>query len=76
MALKVSHSLNKQKFSWKITYTVTPHYLNTVWTRRKCRHKWSVAVTEVGETYVYKRAVFFYEFKTILNFKFSCIFKQ
>ena len=43
--------------------------------QKKCRRKRSVAVTGVGETYACKK-LYFYEFKTILNFNFSCIFKQ
>ena len=43
--------------------TVKPRYPDILQTRKKCRHKWSVAVTRVGETYVYKRAVFFTNLK-------------
>ena len=55
--------------------TLEPHYPDTLWIRKMCLHKQSVVVARVGETHVYKKLIF-YEFKTILKFKFSCIFKQ
>ena len=39
--------------------TVEPRYPDTLRTRKKYRHKRSVAVTGVGETYVYKKLFFF-----------------
>ena len=38
--------------------TVEPRYLDTLWTKKKCRHKRSVAAAGVGETYVYKKQYF------------------
>ena len=39
--------------------TVEPRYPDTLRTRENRRHKRSVAVTGVGETYVYKKLNFF-----------------
>ena len=39
--------------------TVEPRYPDTLWTRKKCRHKRSVVVTGAGETC----AVFFMNLK-------------
>ena len=44
--LKVKKSQAQNK------YTVEPRYPDTFRTRKKCRHKRSVAVTGVGETHV------------------------
>ena len=38
--------------------TVEPRYPDTLQNRKKCRHKRSVEVTGVGETYVYKKMYF------------------
>ena len=38
--------------------TVEPRYSDTLRTRKKCHHKRSVAITGVGETYVYKKLYF------------------
>ena len=54
------------KFTTNYWNTVKPHYPDTLQTRKKCHHKRSVAVTGVGEIYVYKSCIF-YEFKIILN---------
>ena len=57
--------------------TVEPRYCDTLQTRKKYRHKRSVAVTGVGETHVYKKLYFLKKkIKIILNFNFSYIFKQ
>ena len=40
------------------SYTVELHYPETLWTGKKGHHKRSVAVTGVGETYVYKKLYF------------------
>ena len=38
--------------------TVKPRYPDTLRTRKECRHKRSVEVTGVEETYVYKKLYF------------------
>ena len=39
---------------------VEPRYPDTLRTRKKCRHKRSVAATGVGEIYVFKKLYFIY----------------
>ena len=62
-------------FTWDIR-TVKPRYPDTLQTRKKCRHERSVAVIGVTGYRVFIKSCIFYEFKTILNFISSCIFKQ
>ena len=47
--------LNESKF---YSIAVEPRYPDTLRARKKCRHKRSVAVTRVKETYVYKKLYF------------------
>ena len=56
LALKIIAELTAVE--GRILNTVEPRYPDTLRTRKKCRHKRSVAVTGVGETYVYKKLYF------------------
>lgn len=48
------HNFYCKKMKYKVKAKVEPCYPNTLRNRKKCHGKQSVAITRVGEKYVYK----------------------